>query len=268
MRKIKIIFILLLPLLVINMLDAAPYQNNSYIYNNYYKKQPVKKKVLKRKKRVKRVKRVKRPVNSNMIVEKNKPKNEVNYHMFLGSVGRYYAGIEFGQTNLSRAVTLNSTNTGEILMRTDTKDDLGTADGSTYKYNQGLQYNRLSVVGGFQERKTGDFYQVSYYTNDLVQDVLLTLGYSYKKFGYKYLYGSIPFLKIDAGFGHTGTANGLPTNYSLGLGIGAYKNLKNFQLKAAFAYQKRNWFYLDKDIGKEKWEDTETTFYVGGAYFF
>ncbi len=267
MRKKLLIILLLLPSFLVTALTAATYQQNPYIYKNYYQQQPVKKRVIKRKKRVKRVKK-RVPKKPAIVAEKSKPASEVEYHMLMGTVGRYYAGIEFGRTSLSRSVTLNSNNTGEELFRTDNGDLIGTADGSTYKYNQGLEYNRLAVVGGFQERKTGDFYQVSYYTNDLVQDVLFTLGYSYKKFGYKYLYGSIPFMKIDAGLGHTGTTNGMPTNYSLGLGIGAYKNLKNYQLKAAFAYQKRNWFYLDKDIGKEKWEDTETTFYIGAAYFF
>lgn len=266
MRKIQILTILLLiPFLLQGILYSATYQNNSYIYKNYYQQKPVKKRVIKRKKRVKRVKKVRKP---KIIAEKNEPKKEIEYHMFLGTVGRYYAGIEFGQTNLSRAVTLNSKNTGDELYQSDTGKYIGMANGDTYSYNQGLQYNRLAIMAGFQEQKTGDFYQLSYYTNDLVQDVLLTLGYSYKKFGYKYMLGSIPFLKLDAGFGHTGTTNGMPTNYSLGLGIGGYKNLKNYQIKAAFAYQKRNWFYLDKDIGKEKWEDSETTFYIGASYFF
>ena len=266
MLKMNLLLFLFLSLLTVNTAYAATYQQNPYIYKNYYQQQPVKKRVIKRKKRVKRVKKpVEKP---QLIVEKNEQPKEVDYHMFWGSVGRYYAGVEFGKTNLSRSVILNSKSTGDELYQSDSGKYIGVADGSTYEYNQGLNYDRLAIVGGFQERKTGDFYQVSYYTNDMVQDILFTLGYSYKKFGYKYLYGSIPFLKIDAGFGHTGTTNGMPTNYSLGLGVGAYKNLKNYQFKGAFAYQKRNWFYLDKDIGKEKWEDTETTFYIGVSYFF
>jgi hypothetical protein len=265
MYRAKFISLSVLSSLLAGNLFAAENPNNPYIYNNYYQQKPVKKKIIKRKKRVRKVDTA---PTEKLIVENNRPKPESNYHVFLNALGKYYAGIEFGQTNLSRSVTLNSATTGETLYRSDNGQEIGPADGTTYTFNQGLQYNRLAIVGGFQERNTGDFYQVSYYTNDLVQDLLLTLGYSYKKFGYQYMYGSIPFLKIDAGVGHTGTTNGMPTNYSLGLGVGAYKNIENYQLKAAFAYQKRNWFYLDKDIGKEKWEDSETTFYIGASYFF
>jgi hypothetical protein len=101
-----------------------------------------------------------------------------------------------------------------------------------------------------------------------VQDLLFTFGFSYKKFGYRYMYGTIPFLKVDLGFGHTGTTNAMPTNYTYGLGIGVSKNIKRFHLKGGFAYQKRNWAYIDKDVGTEKWEDSETTMYIGGAYLF
>lgn len=241
---------------------AESYNPNQKLFKEFYQDKDISKTDQKKKIIVKR----KKKLTEKKIIEEKSIEGE--FHTFLGAQGLYYAGLEFGKTYLSRAVILNSKNTGEVLYRSDNGNELGPADGTKYNFNQSLEYTRLSMIAGFQERKTGDFYQVSYYMNDLVQDVLFTLGYSYKKFGYQYMLGSTPFIKIDGGFGHTGTSNGLPTNYTLGIGIGAYKNVMNFQIKAGFAYQKRNWLYLEKDIGTEKWEDSETTLYGGISYLF
>jgi len=262
MQKRIFLSILIIPFFI-STLQSADSRSNEYLFKEFYQNKDVSKRKIKKRRVVKRKKRL---TKKRVVTEKTTSESE--YHTFLGTEGLYFAGLEFGRTQLSRAVILNSKNTGETLYRSDNGNELGIANGQTFNFNQSLQYSRLSMTAGFQERKTGDFYQVSYYTNDLVQDILFTLGYSYKKFGYKYMYGGIPFLKIDAGFGHTGTSNGLPTNFTLGLGVGAYKNVMNFQLKAGFAYQKRNWFYLEKNIGTEKWEDSETTLYGGISYLF
>jgi hypothetical protein len=252
--------------------------SSRYLYDSYYiHKKNTKKKIIKKRKKVKkrvikkrikkkkiRKKRIKKKSTSSTLPKLSKRK----YHLFFGKAGLYYSGIEIGQTKLSRDVTLNSKDTGQTLYKSGTGDELGPADGSTYTFNQSTSYSRVTLDIGFQEARSGNFYQLSWYSNDYVQDLLFTFGFSYKKFGYRYIYGVIPFLKVDLGFGHTGTTNGMPTNYTYGVGVGVTKNIKRFHLKGGFAYQKRNWAYIDKDVGTEKWEDSETTLYVGAAYLF
>ena len=282
MRLFKPFFILFLALsLGFYALEAAQYppvnQYNPYYQNTYQQPATTQQRVIKKpvKKRVKRIKRrVKKSVEEAADKVAKNPNESKGYHEFLDMKGFYYAGISVGQTTLSRHVELNSNviqdGDGNYLdlIRSDDGSVIGPADGTTYTFNQNYNYTRLALVGGFQDQKTGDFYQFSFYTNDLVEDVLFSVGYSYKKFGYQYLYGMTPYMRIDGGFGHTDTENGLPTNYTLGLGTGMYKNYEGFHLRGGIGYQKRFWLNLDKENGTEKWEDTELTFRIGAFYLF
>jgi len=269
----KKLFTLILILFVTVSLSARTREYYNPYSRYYTKKHKVKKKRTLRKKIVKR--RVKKKDLRKKIIRKKRKKvypikiQRRKYHVLFNKAGFYYSGIEIGQTSLSRAVTLNSKDLGgKDLTSTEDGRVIGKADGKTYSFNESISYSRLALDIGFQEAKSGDFYQLSWYSNDYVQDLLATLGFSYKRFGYRYLYGTIPFLKIDLGFGHTGTTNGMPTNYTYGVGAGVYKNINKFHLKTGIGYQKRNWAYIDKDIGTEKWEDSEITMYVGVAYLF
>ena len=265
----KKILVIIIPFLLTTSLYSR--SSDRYLYKEY--RNPHK---AKPKRRLLRKKPKKRIVKKRVRKKLSKPKkrvvqqrvNKTKFHRLFGKTGMYYSGVEIGKAYLSREVTLNSKTTGEILYRSDNGNALGKANGSTYHFNQSFVYTKMALVGGFVERKSGDTYQLSYYTNDLVQDILFSIAYSYKKFGYKYMFSSIPYMMVDAGFGHTGTTNGIPTNFSLGLGVGAYKFVGNFRVSGGFKYQKRSWVTLDKSIGKEKWDDSETTFYFGASYLF
>jgi len=270
----KIVLILISLAFVSNLFADGNYYYNGGYYDPYYQpryKKRVKKKRIKRVKRVKKVYKgyksnyVKRPVKRGV----KSAKSRSNLHTLFGKVGNYYAGVEIAKTSLSRKVTLNSKNTGEILYRSDNGAPIGTADGSTYNFTQSYNYTKFSMVVGFVQKKSGDIYQISYSSNDLMQDLLLSAGYSYKKFGYKYTYGFIPNLTVLAGFGYTGSTNAMPTNFSIGVGGGLYKFYKKkYRVEGGLKYQKRSWIKLDKSIGQEKWDDSELSFYVGVGYLF
>ena len=290
-------------------LSAKEYKESreqDYIFNEYYKdenapkrantkskrivKKSKKRKVKKRpKKRLKKrrakkrrivksnpkpkaqVRAVNKPIiSTNKQLKKKKIRVPKGYRVVLDKyVGKYAVGGALGYTNLLRDVTLKSNLTGQVLTRNDTGDSIGTADGSTYKFKQRLTYNRYSFVFGFKEYKTEDFIFASFYGNDLIQDILITYGYSLPSFKTPYLLNATPYMSISGGFGHTDSENGVPTNWNLGVGIGIKKEfMKNFDLDFGLMYQKRAWVEIDRALGSEKWSDSENTIYLGVHYLF
>jgi len=225
------------------------------------KRSKVRKPYLKKRRPKRRV--VRRPSRA---PKRFKPREQGQYQTLFGIKGRLYGGVEVASTNLSRKVNLKSKNTGENLYRNDNGALLGPANGSTYSFTQDESYTRMVLRAGIQKKGTKDYYEIGFHSNDLVSDFLFTAGYGYPQYS---LWGIIPQFRILGGLGWTGSENMLPTNLSIGVGGGIlYDISKDFEFEFGALYQKRQWVELDKDIGQEKWDDSEFMFGLGLKYLF
>lgn len=198
-----------------------------------------------------------------------RPKRKsVSYSRFFGFEGHFYLGVDLGQTMLMRGVKVISNKSGDTIYRKDNNEIVGTANGETYTFQMDDQYMRTDLKVGFQKKKEGDFFQLSYYSNDVLQETYLSYGITFPE-AFEAFKTTVPFVKLDGGFGHTDSKDGLPVNYAVGLGLGGYtRYFTSWRLFYGIDYHYRPWLDLREDFGTERWTDQDVRGYLGVNYLF
>ncbi|GHV03210.1 hypothetical protein AGMMS50229_01680 [Campylobacterota bacterium] len=190
-------------------------------------------------------------------------------HGSFGWGGNYLIKATAGFSDLDRAVTVNTTNTGENVICTPTGRVIGQADTSKLGCSDSEKAFRFQLGFGYQLPDDGNYWLVEYAqgkseTKELAFDFYYTLP-SLR------IANTVPFIKIGTYLGYGDSEKLSPSSLGFVGGIGGYNYLTDaprLRLEYGLDFSREEWLKIAHTYGDEYWRDTRWHLYIGLAYRF